>query len=162
LGVHEVREIGCTCTFLRFAAHWDFRIRACRPYRAQTKGKVERPVFYVRDNFVYGREFLGDGDLNAQALRWLDGVANQRVHGTTREIPRERFEHTERAVLKPLAARPYRSLVLAPERLTARQAPQSPATPRFDTRALVSVERRPLAAYAAYADAASTLCAEEG
>ena len=30
--------------FVRFAAHWGFRIRACRPYRAQTKGKVERPV----------------------------------------------------------------------------------------------------------------------
>ena len=45
--------------FLRFATHWGFRIRACRPYRAQTKGKVERPVRYVRDNFVYGREFLG-------------------------------------------------------------------------------------------------------
>ncbi len=154
--------------FLRFAAHWDFRIRACRPYRAKTKGKVERPVFYVRDNFVYGREFLGDGDLNAQALTWLDVVANQRVHGTTREIPRERFEQSERAILKPLAARPYQSLVIAPERLTARQIPQlpqSPATTRLDTLSLVSVERRPLAAYAAYAacaDAASPLCTEEG
>jgi transposase len=43
--------------FLRFAHHWTFRIRACRPYRAQTNGKVERPVRYARDNFVYGREF---------------------------------------------------------------------------------------------------------
>ena len=34
--------------FLRFAHHWDFRVRACRPYRAKTKGKVERPVSYVR------------------------------------------------------------------------------------------------------------------
>ena len=38
--------------FLRFAAHWGFTPRACRPYRAQTKGKVERPVRYVRGNFV--------------------------------------------------------------------------------------------------------------
>ena len=45
--------------FLRFAHHWGFRSRACRPYRAQTKGKVERPVRYVRGNFVYGREFVG-------------------------------------------------------------------------------------------------------
>ena len=122
-------------------------------------------MFYVRDNFVYGREFLGDGDLNAEALSWLDEVANQRVHGTTREIPRERFEHAERAALKPLAPRPYQSLVIAPERLTARQLPRSQQlqeTTRFDTRALVSVERRPLAAYAAYADAASPLCVEEG
>ncbi len=54
--------------FLRFAAHWGFRIRACRPYRAQTKGKVERPIRYVRQSFLYGRTFAGDADLNAQAL----------------------------------------------------------------------------------------------
>ena len=34
--------------FLRFAAHWGFVPRSCRPYRAQTKGKVERPIRYVR------------------------------------------------------------------------------------------------------------------
>ena len=33
--------------FLRFSVHWGFRIRACRPCRAQTKGKVERPVSYI-------------------------------------------------------------------------------------------------------------------
>src|SRR6266487_1229158 len=76
--------------FLRFAAHWGFRIRACRPYRAQTKGKVERPVRYVRHSFLYGRSFAGDADLNAQALQWLDQVANRRVHATTREAPRAR------------------------------------------------------------------------
>ncbi len=58
--------------FLRFAAHWSFTPRACRPYRAQTKGKVERPVYYVRDNFVYGRTFLGDGDLHDQRGQWLE------------------------------------------------------------------------------------------
>jgi transposase len=70
--------------FLRYAAHWRFRIRACRPYRAKTKGKIERPVAYVRGNFVYGREFLGDADLAAQCQRWLDETANVRVHGTNR------------------------------------------------------------------------------
>ena len=104
--------------FLRFATHWGFRIRACRPYRAQTKGKVERPVRYVRDNFVYGREFLGDGDLNAQALLWMDHTANPRVHGTTHEVPRERFERDERAVLEALPPRRYTPLVLPPHRLT--------------------------------------------
>jgi transposase len=51
--------------FLRFAGHWRFTPRACRPYRAQTKGKVERPVRYLRDNFVYGRTFANDGDLDS-------------------------------------------------------------------------------------------------
>ena len=42
--------------FLRFAAHWGFMPRSCRPYRAQTKGKVERPIRYIRESFFYGRE----------------------------------------------------------------------------------------------------------
>jgi transposase len=54
--------------FLRFAAHWGFRVRACRPYRAKTKGKVERPIRYVRGSLVYARDFVGDEDLNAQAM----------------------------------------------------------------------------------------------
>ena len=61
--------------FLRFATHWGFRIRACRPYRAQTKGKVARPIRYIRGNFFYGREFIGDADLDAQRIVWLDSVA---------------------------------------------------------------------------------------
>jgi transposase len=126
--------------FLRFAAHWGFRIRACRPYRAKTKGKVERPIRYVRQSFLYGREFTGDGDLNGQALHWLDTVANIRTHGTTKEQPRVRFQRDERAVLNPLAQRPYRSLVLLPEPRPI--APETRRVPR------VPVERRPLVAYA--------------
>ena len=133
--------------FLRFAAHWGFTIRACRPYRAKTKGKVERPVHYLRHNFVYGREFLGDGDLNAQALDWLDGTANTRVHGTTHEVPRVRFERDKRAVLHPLAIRPYRSLILAPERTTRSTPLLVPLAPPT-----IAVERRPLAAYARLAE----------
>jgi len=135
--------------FLRFAAHWGFRIRACRPYRAQTKGKVERPVGYVRGNFIYGREFLGDADLAAQAERWLEVTANARVHGTTGTVPRTRFEQEERAVLQPLTPRPYRSVVpLSPARpLRVEPAPR--------TRPLLTVEQRPLGAYAALAEATS-------
>lgn len=94
--------------FTRFAAHWGFRIRACRPYRAQTKGKVERPIHYLRDNLLYGRTFCGDADLSAQCTQWLDTVANVRVHATTKALPRTRWQETERATLLPLAARPYR------------------------------------------------------
>jgi len=126
--------------FLRFAHHWSFTARACRPYRAQTKGKVERPVRYLRDNFVYGRTFLNDGDLDEQRRLWLSDVANVRVHGTTAERPQERFDRDERARLQPLAPRPYTSLVLA----------DTPVRPRLSPppRPLVAVEKRPLAAYA--------------
>ncbi len=78
--------------FLRFAYHWDFRVRACRPYRAKTKGKVERPVSYVRSSFFYGRTFTSDSDLNAQAQHWLDTVANVRIHSTLKERPIDRLE----------------------------------------------------------------------
>ena len=126
--------------FLRFAHHWSFTPRACRPYRAQTKGKVERPVRYLRDNFVYGRTFGNDGDLDQQRRHWLDDVANVRVHATTRQRPRDRFDSEERLLLQPLALRPYTS-VLVPD------APRGIA-PSVAPRPLVSVEKRPLAVYA--------------
>jgi transposase len=125
---------------LRFAHHWGFTPRACRPYRAQTKGKVERPVRYLRGNFVYGRTFLNDADLNDQCRAWLNNVANLRVHATTHERPGDRFERDERGVLQPLAARRYPALVL--EAPTA--ACQSGSTPR----PMIAVEKRSLAVYA--------------
>lgn len=123
--------------FLRFAHHWGFRIRACRPYRAKTKGKVERPVSYVRSNFFYGRTFISDEDLNDQAEHWYRSVANVRIHGTLKERPVDRFDR-ERELLHHLASRPYRSLVL-PHR-----------TPKAKSRGIpaIEVERRPLEAYA--------------
>ena len=132
--------------FLRFAHHWGFTPRACRPYRAQTKGKVERPVRYVRGNFVYGRTFLHDADLDHQRALWLDRVANVRRHGTTHERPRDRFDREERFLLQPLAARPYTSLVLdrAPSVVSARRTP----------RPVVAVERRSLREYARLAGGA--------
>jgi transposase len=126
--------------FLRFAEHWGFTIRACRPYRAKTKGKVERPIRYVRQSFFYGRHYLNDEDLNAQAWSWLERTANARKHRTTGERPRVRFERDERAVLRPLADRPYRSPLVLPPAMAV------PAEPRMD-RPMPEVERRPLAVY---------------
>ncbi len=131
-------ELVLNADFLRFAAHWGFRVRACRPYRARTKGKVERPIRYLRESFFYGREFVSDEDLNEQALSWLEGTANVRRHGTTGERPVDRFERDERQALLPLASAPYR-------RLGTRRAPQPARRPMPVT---VDVERRPLSVYA--------------
>jgi len=133
--------------FLRFAHHWAFTPRACRPYRAQTKGKVERPVRYLRGNFVYGRTFLHDADLDHQRALWLERVANVRLHGTTRERPRARFDGEERFLLQPLAARRYTSLILdrAPSSASAHRSP----------RPVVTVEKRSLTAYARLAGGAA-------
>jgi transposase len=133
--------------FLRFAHHWGFRPRACRPYRARTKGKVERPVRYLRGNFVYGRTFLHDADLDHQRQHWLERVANVRIHGTTRERPRVRFDREERFVLQPLAPRRYTSLILD------RASPTTPT--RRPPRPVVAVDKRPLTAYARLAGGAA-------
>ena len=100
--------------FLRVAAHWGFHPRACRPYRAQTKGKVERPIRYIRDSFFYGRAFANDEDLNEQASRWLEGTATGRRHSTTGERPVDRVERDEREALGPLARRPYQRVGVQP------------------------------------------------
>jgi transposase len=125
--------------FLRFARHYGFRPRACRPYRAQTKGKVERPIRYLRESFLYGRTFLGDADLNAQAEHWLATVANVRTHATTHERPVDRFTRDEAGRLRALPARAYRSPGLPPLARSARL----PVVPE------ARVERRALSAYAA-------------
>ena len=131
-------ELVMNAEFLRFAAHWGFHPRACRPYRAQTKGKVERPIRYVRDSFFYGRAFAGDEDLNEQASCWTEGTANVRRHGTTGERPVDRFERDEREALRPLASRPYQRLGVPRASEPARQR-----VPRT-----IDVERRPLQVYA--------------
>lgn len=73
--------------FLDFARHHDFLIQRHRPYRPRTKGKVERSVDYLKDNFLKGRTFEGIEDLQGQGRQWLEQVANVRVHGTTQARP---------------------------------------------------------------------------
>lgn len=73
--------------YLDFAAYYGFAPRPCQPYRAQTKGKVESGIRYIRGNFWPGLRFVDLSDLNQQAREWLDGTANVRVHGTTGEVP---------------------------------------------------------------------------
>lgn len=65
--------------------------RLCRPYRPQTKGKIENTIGYVKRDFFLGREFSSLESLNNQSLEWLKRV-NSSIHGTTHEIPLERFK----------------------------------------------------------------------
>lgn len=78
--------------FLMLASHYGFKPRACKPYRARTKGKVERMVRYVKEHFfeVY-REFENLAHLNQLLEQWLREVADQRVHNTHKEVVSERF-----------------------------------------------------------------------
>jgi len=74
---------------LDFAGLNGFVPRVCRPYRPQTKGKVERAVRYIRDSFLEGESFSGLEDMQNSLLAWLDGTANQRIHATTKRRPVE-------------------------------------------------------------------------
>jgi len=84
--------------FEDFAGFYGFKPVLCRPYRGQTKGKIERTVRFVRDNFMVGIKYSSLDDLNGQALAWCNKV-NAKEHGTTGEIP---FERIKKEGLNPL------------------------------------------------------------
>jgi len=90
--------------FLDLAGHYGFRPRACRPYRARTKGKDERMVGYVKHHFfVRYRAFDSLAHLNQLAEQWLLEEADRRVQGTVKEVVAERFAR-EAPHLGPLPA----------------------------------------------------------
>jgi transposase len=119
-----------------------FTPRLCRPYRAKTKGKVERFNGYLKGSFVVplAASLKASGltltpELaNRHVRRWLDEVANERVHGTTGAVPTVRLAE-ERAVMLP--------------------APALKAPPRIATKVAVPVEslQHPLAVYDALLEA---------
>ena len=85
--------------FLDLASHYGFSPRACRPYRARTKGKDERMVGYIKHNFfVRYRSFESWSHLNQLAEKWLAEEADQRVHGTVKEVVAERFAREKPAL----------------------------------------------------------------
>jgi transposase len=65
-------------TLLALAGHYRFEPRACAPYRPNEKGRVERAIQDVRDNFFAAREFASVGDLNAQARAWCIEISRER------------------------------------------------------------------------------------
>jgi transposase len=91
--------------YLAFCRDWETQPRACAPYRARTKGKVESGVKYVKRNALAGRAFDSFAALEQHLGAWM-AEADTRVHGTTHERPVDRFARAEQAALRPLAARP--------------------------------------------------------
>lgn len=95
--------------FYQFAKEMNFIPKLCKPYRPQTKGKVERMVRYVRNDFyrplatqlARSSLQLDIETANLALMRWLNLVANQRVHNTTHCIPAEQL-NLERAALQTL------------------------------------------------------------
>lgn len=66
--------------FKDFALFYKFKPNICLPYHKEAKGKAERRIRYVRENFFYGRTFNDLIDLNTRSREWLDKTANQRYN----------------------------------------------------------------------------------
>jgi len=106
-------------TYVDFAQHHGFAIKACAPRRPQQKGRVENGVGYIKKNFLAGLE-LGDfAALNPAARVWLETVANVRLHGETGRRPQEMFAG-EKSHLRPLPLAPYDAALVRPVRATNR------------------------------------------
>ena len=104
-------------SLLALAGHYGFLPKACRPYRAKTKGKVERPFRYIREDFFLGCSFRNMEHLNAELRLWLDTVANVRLHGTTNRIVAEAFA-AEQPELQALPAGPFDALIKLERRVS--------------------------------------------
>lgn len=120
-GVDGRGEVKLNPAFADFSRYWGFTTRLCRPYRPQTKGKVENGIGYLRKNFLCGREAYNLQDLSVQLRVWLSQTANARLHGTTHRIVREAWDE-ERPSLQPLANRRGYPLVVESLRRVTRDA----------------------------------------
>jgi hypothetical protein len=116
-GEDEDGHIVYNRSLIALARHYGFHPKACRPYRAKTKGKVERPFSYIRQDFFLARTFRNLEDLNAELAEWLATVANVRVHGTTQRVVAEAFA-AEKADLQLLPATPFDALLKLERRVS--------------------------------------------
>lgn len=90
--------------YLDFAAHYGFQVRACNVRAAHEKGRVENAVGYIKGNFLSGLELTNLSAVQTAARHWMETVANQRLHATTRRAPEELFAEER---LLPLPDQPY-------------------------------------------------------
>ena len=86
--------------FLHFAHHYQYQPITCPPYSPWVKGKVERPLDYIRERFWRGYVFDSLERTNQDVLCWLDSIANQRIHGTHRQSVRMRWLQEQTSLSK--------------------------------------------------------------
>lgn len=105
--------------YLDFANHHGFTIKACGVGKGNEKGRVENAVGYVKKNFLGGLEIPSFEAVNLAARRWVESVANVRVHATTREKPVDLFL-VEKPAMRSLPPAPYEVAVTRIARATNR------------------------------------------
>ncbi|WP_085521582.1 IS21 family transposase [Tuberibacillus sp. Marseille-P3662] len=92
---HSPVEIRFNRRFEEFLAYYGIVPKACKPYRPQTKGKIENVVGYVKKNFLQRKHAPTLRSLNDDVRQWLDKTANHKIHHTTQESPQARFQHEQ-------------------------------------------------------------------
>lgn len=117
LGEPEPGAVVFHPTLVSLGKHYGFAPRACKAYRAKTKGKVERPFRYIRQDFFLGNQFDDINDLNQQFGQWRQQIANARTHGTTREVIGDAFE-AERTALSALPMTAFNDVLSMERRVT--------------------------------------------
>ena len=93
--------------FLDYAQARGLFVDPARIRSPKDKPRVENQVPYVHESWFDGETFTGIDDARQSAETWCRDVAGARVHGTTRAVPRERFEATEKAAMLPPPSAPF-------------------------------------------------------
>ncbi len=88
--------------YKQFADHHGFYALPCRVRQPQEKGKVESGIKYIKNNFFAGRHFKSYEDLCKQLEDWVRHYCHERIHGTTKEKPKDLFNNQEKASLTSL------------------------------------------------------------
>jgi transposase len=92
--------------FLGFATHYCFRPWACKRRRPRTKGKVEKPFWFVETNLLNARTFTSLDHLNEVTAWWLENVSDVHLHRETKRRPIDMYQE-EHPHLLALPAQPY-------------------------------------------------------
>ncbi|TCI66546.1 MULTISPECIES: IS21 family transposase [unclassified Exiguobacterium] len=103
---HNPNGIKFNQKFEDFLAYYGITPKACKPRRAQTKGKIERSFGYMKQNFFKRRIGKTLEQLNRDVLEWLQNTANKKKNDTTKESPEKRFE-VEQTFLAPGHLKPH-------------------------------------------------------
>ncbi len=98
------REVTFNERFHRYASQIGLESRVCEGYDPESKGKIEAGVKFVKGDCLYGDRFDNWSALVRHVQAWLDDVANIRIHGTTKEVPRVVYDRREKNMMKPYVA----------------------------------------------------------
>lgn len=100
------KKIQWNPSFQDFAKFYGFQVQACPPYWPRAKGKVESAVKYLRHSFaeknLFKKLFSSLEQLNTEVRFWLDEMANQRLHGTTKEKPQLLWKKEKQFLMFPV------------------------------------------------------------